>query len=431
MSILDTVSLRKYLELGYNVLFSGQHGVGKTEIIKQTFESANLKWKYFSASTLDPYVDFIGVPKVIDRPDGSKILELIRPEAFQDDQIEAIFIDELNRAPDKVLNAVLELIQFKSINGYKLKNLKVIWGAINPEDEDDTYSVNHLDPAHLDRFHVYINVPFKVDEAYFKEKYPLTGTHFIDWWKDMPVEIRTKVSPRRLDYAAAAHQNNCRLEDFLPAESNISKLRQMLKSTPFIEKLSAIKTNEAAQEFLSDSNNTIKMLELMKASESNVINFFKTYGQNLPKELLEPFLDWLRVRQENLHNVKTLEELIEKLPNDHGNAQTAATINNIDLVPILNKSGTIENEFQQMCSSNKKHIITKLSNRMKDIVSSAQTSTLEKIFWGPGGKIANKETNFQTILRALGKIDGIFTTTEKTAIVDRLMEKKIIDVKFY
>ena len=40
--------------------------------------------------------------------------------------------DELNRAKPKVRNAVMELIQFRSINGIKFNNLRMIWAAINP-----------------------------------------------------------------------------------------------------------------------------------------------------------------------------------------------------------------------------------------------------------------------------------------------------------
>ena len=44
-------------------------------------------------------------------------------------------MDEFSRAHKKVRNAVMELIQFKSINGRKFKNLKIVWAAINPDDD--------------------------------------------------------------------------------------------------------------------------------------------------------------------------------------------------------------------------------------------------------------------------------------------------------
>jgi len=43
-----------------------------------------------------------------------------------------LFFDELNRAHPKVLNAVFELVQFRSINGDKLPRLQCVIAAINP-----------------------------------------------------------------------------------------------------------------------------------------------------------------------------------------------------------------------------------------------------------------------------------------------------------
>ena len=56
-----------WLEHEQNVLFVGKHGVGKTAMIKSCFERHDLvlgeTFLYFSASTLDPWVDLVGVPK--------------------------------------------------------------------------------------------------------------------------------------------------------------------------------------------------------------------------------------------------------------------------------------------------------------------------------------------------------------------------------
>jgi MoxR-like ATPase len=45
MAIINKLRLEQYLKLNYNVLFSGRHGVGKTEVIKSVFEGAGLRWK--------------------------------------------------------------------------------------------------------------------------------------------------------------------------------------------------------------------------------------------------------------------------------------------------------------------------------------------------------------------------------------------------
>lgn len=90
MAIINKNRLRQYLDLKYNVLFSGRHGVGKTETIKSVFEEAGLRWKYFSAATLDPWVDFVGVPKVVDSDRGQH-LDLIKPLFIANDEVDAFF----------------------------------------------------------------------------------------------------------------------------------------------------------------------------------------------------------------------------------------------------------------------------------------------------------------------------------------------------
>lgn len=426
MAIINKLRLEQYLKLKYNVLFSGRHGVGKTEVIKSVFEDAGLRWKYFSASTLDPWVDFVGVPKVIDR-DGSTYLDLIRPKFIQDDEVDAIFFDELNRAPDKVLNAIMELIQFKSINGYKLKNLKVIWAAINPEDDDDTYSVNHLDPAHVDRFHVKIDVPFDVDKDYFNTKYPSVGDTFITWWKALPENIRFTVSPRRLDYAADAFINDCRLEDFLPAESNVSKLRGMLKSLPFHEQISNVASAAEAEVFLKNINNATKLLEMVKVKDALAIDFFVKYASTMPKELVEPFIDYVAAQKAGLDVISSVEELIDRLPNTEGNASTAALINNVDFKLLYKNGGSLYNDLVAL-NKQKKNLIHKLANRCADVMLRCHGQSLERIFWGMEGKAANKQSNFHELVLLLSRVDqNLFTHAQRSTINKKLYQKKIVD----
>ncbi len=287
MALTNISNLHKYLDIGYNVLFKGEHGIGKTAIIKQVFEKAGLKWAYFSASTLDPWTDLIGVPKEIPNPNdpGSNVLGFIRPELFQNDQIEAIFFDELNRANPKVLNAIMELIQFKSINGFKLKNLKVVWAAINPDDAKGTYSVEYLDPAQIDRFHVQIDLRTDVDTDYFKKKYPHIAAPVIQWWQEMPADIRKEVSPRRLDYIADALMNQCRIEDFVVGKANVGKLRSLIGDTVSVLARfdKAMLDEKHADILMADAN---AMLRLNKVSPENVEELNKKYPGKVSEEMI-------------------------------------------------------------------------------------------------------------------------------------------------
>lgn len=260
-----------WIKNNYNVLFIGKHGVGKTASVVQAFNRANLKWKYFSASTIDVWTDVIGIPKEKKQEDGTSYLDFVRPKDFANDEVEAIFFDEYNRSVKKTRNAVMELIQFKSINGKKFNNLRVVWAAINPDDdEDNSYDVEVLDPAQLDRFQVHVQVPYLPSEKFFAEKYGTENSDAaISWWKDLPDDMKNEISPRRLDYALDMYQKEGDLRDILPAKSNISKLKLVLESGPIQKQINeAIKTPENAKKFISSENNyAASILHIIKETK--------------------------------------------------------------------------------------------------------------------------------------------------------------------
>ncbi len=187
-----------YLRNEFNVMLIGKHGTGKTQSIMDIVKEMGWKMKYYSCATLDPYTDLVGVP-VPRKVDGSdkETLKMIRPIEIDDADI--IFFDELNRADPKVQNAVLEIIQFGTINGERLTNLKCCWAAINPPDEG--YEVDELDPALLDRFDVFHEILPSPSVAYMSQFIrPQIAQALKYWWDDQNRKKRKDgyISPRRL-----------------------------------------------------------------------------------------------------------------------------------------------------------------------------------------------------------------------------------------
>lgn len=289
---INEKDLHSFLGLGLNVLIQGPHGVGKTEVVKKVWTAAGLQWKYLSASTMDPFLDFIGVPRASEKDtSGNQYLEMIMPKDFAEDTVEAIFFDEFNRAPDKVINAVMELIQFKSINGRKFNNLKTVWAAINPYTEDETYAVSQLDPAVRDRFHIHIEVKKDfISLPYFLKQHGDIATIFIQWWKEH--ENYNRISPRRLDYAITNYKNGVDLAYILPIESNISDLEERLVnfanptvSFPVQESVSVqdeenIQTLKRAEEafiklekFALTINETAEIIEKILENKTHLLNY--------------------------------------------------------------------------------------------------------------------------------------------------------------
>lgn len=315
-----------------NVLFEGKHGVGKTAMVTEAFDRHKLKWLYFSASTMDPWIDFIGVPReqiedkipadidiikemaaidaniaiewvqsnwkltdvsarrvvehAMKREQGVTSLDLVRPKSFANGDVEALFFDEFNRSPKKVRNAVMELIQFKSINGMKFPNLRIVWAAINPADEENTYDVEKLDPAQADRFHITVAVPYRPNVDWFRQTYtPRIADAAIQWWDENSVENQAEVSPRRLQYALDIYMQNGDMRDVLPISVNTSKLLNALNTGPITEKLEQfVQTGdfEGARKFMENENQYISAMKFIQKDEE----LQKFFYPLLPKEKL-------------------------------------------------------------------------------------------------------------------------------------------------
>ncbi|CAM6003636.1 unnamed protein product [Sphagnum balticum] len=200
---INVTQLETYIKTDLNVLIVGPAGTGKTAMLKEACQNLGLKMKYYNAATLDPFADLLGIPVPNEK---TKRVEYYRPHDVDD--AEVIFCDELNRASTQTTNAIFEMIQFRSINGEPLTNLRCVVAAMNPVSEE--YDTEELDLALIDRFDVYLNSPPEVHPQYFIKKYGKEYAQagieiFNAYQKDYNDSRRSKdnklgyLSPRRLD----------------------------------------------------------------------------------------------------------------------------------------------------------------------------------------------------------------------------------------
>lgn len=382
---------------GFNVLFEGKHGVGKTSIVLSVFNKLGLKYKYFSAATIDPWVDLIGIPKETGS-ENSKFLDFVRPKDFALDEVEAIFLDEYNRSHKKVRNAVMELIQFKSINGHKFKNLKIVWAAINPPSEGE-YDVENLDPAQKDRFHIHVQTPYEPDLSYFSTKFGENGKLAIEWWNNLSQGLKNLVSPRRLDYALDVFQKGGDIRYVLDISTNPSKLASMLSSGSVVEQMEKIykkKDVTLGKKFIRVENNYNHCLELIKKNKG----LFKFYIPLMDKEKIASLINENNEIQTNsiLDLCKTENSILDIIKN---------------LIKVDNKtSGVLRNKIKK-------------DNNLFDIFH----SKLDKTNWGgksvkPAGLInsKNSSTIYALVNNAIEKINSNepIHTPEKLNWIEKL-----------
>jgi len=344
-------NLDSWIKNDFNVLFHGRHGVGKTSMIFEAFKRAGWKlgedYLYFSAATIDPWVDLIGVPSKSISADGEEVLKIIRPESVHNKSIKAFFVDELNRSHKKVRNAMMELIQFKSINGSKFPNLKIVWGAVNPDDDNDLkFDVEKLDPAQEDRFEIHVEIPYKPSIAYFSEKYndPEMAEAVCKWWNDLPDIVKLKVTPRRLEYAIEVFRKTNDLRYVIPSEAQISTLksaiqsgnpektlRQMLESGNEEEtrRWLAIENNLTAVQALICADRSIAAKSLHLISDEKIASFATKHKAVQEQMKAEPkkYAKIIRDLAENSQQKMLKDMCIRLLPFLGGNEASLAKVN--------------------------------------------------------------------------------------------------------
>jgi len=137
---------------GDPILLVGEIGSAKTFLSRKIAEALGLKFHSYDASKA-LFEDVIGFPNPNDFEKG-EINYIPTPISIWDKEF--ILIDEISRAEPMMQNKWLEIIRERKIMGAELKNLKYIFGAMNPPEYLGT---NYLDKAFAGRFSLIIKIP--------------------------------------------------------------------------------------------------------------------------------------------------------------------------------------------------------------------------------------------------------------------------------
>jgi hypothetical protein len=236
----------------------------------------------------------------------------------------------VHNSPKKVRNAVMELLQFRSINGKRFNNLRFVWVAINPDDvksdgsDENEYDVERLDPAQKDRFEVHVDVPYKPDKGYFLKKFGEDiCENAIDWWNDLEPIVKNDVSPRRLDYALGVYVKGGDIRDVLPSNVNVSKLLTELKNGSYVKLMKAVFAQgnvEEGKKFLSVRNNYDNTISRILKSE-DMIKFFVPCIKE--EDLVNLMGNEKKVYEHVVDNYTTFESTIKNILDVNSNPKLA------------------------------------------------------------------------------------------------------------
>ena len=137
----------------------GESGIGKSAIVKQVARDAQVGCIDLRLATQEPG-DLIGIPR---SKDGTERTVWYKPNWWPNEGTRGIlFLDELNRAPVEVRQAVFQLLTEWRLHEHTLPEGWVIAVAMNPEGKAG-YQVEVLDPAMINRMWQ-IPVEHSVDE---------------------------------------------------------------------------------------------------------------------------------------------------------------------------------------------------------------------------------------------------------------------------
>jgi hypothetical protein len=170
----------------------GKHGIGKTQLVETIAQENGLDFAYIAPAQFEEMGDLVGMPKI---DDG--VTTFVAPEWVpRTDCPGILLIDDVNRADDRILRGIMQLLQNQELVSWKLPSQWQIILTANPDGGD--YSVTPMDDAMLTRM-MHITMQFDVKEwAKWAEinKIDPRGINFVLTYPELVTGERT--TPRTL-----------------------------------------------------------------------------------------------------------------------------------------------------------------------------------------------------------------------------------------
>lgn len=142
------------LKTGVATVFIGQHGIGKSQVVKQYCKDNDLQFIDLRLGTMSDAGDLLGLADFeLDEHGNKKSTQFFKPRFLPTEGRGILFLDELNRAPNDLIQPIFQLVLDGEIsaNGYKLPEGWKVVSAMNPPTDDYTVT-NFKDLAFNDRF---------------------------------------------------------------------------------------------------------------------------------------------------------------------------------------------------------------------------------------------------------------------------------------
>jgi len=318
MDIATFVEVAKSLPAEISILVRGGHGIGKSETVHQIAEALELELIDRRMSQMTEG-DVIGLPKL--ENDCTRFL----PAEFIKIACErpvCLFLDEINRATQEVMQACFQLCLDRELNGNKLHPGTRVFAAVNASA---AYQVNEMDPAFLDRFFVADLSPTAADFfAYAEGTDKRTGKSRLD----LDLIRFLKERETRLDPNMGANPGTVQ-----PSRRSWFRLDKAYKANGVYEKdlnadtLSYGRAYSIALGFVGQecSNDLVDFLK-KRESRFTAINVYQEYpqhqakikklGQDKLNTLIDMVVDHAKVNVVSMEEAQNLAKFVTDLPGE-------------------------------------------------------------------------------------------------------------------
>jgi hypothetical protein len=176
----------------------GLHGIGKTELVREMARERGFGFSYIAPAQFEEMGDLLGMPMIDQTEDDQTTVTRFAPPdwAPRSEGPGILLIDDVNRADDRILRGIMQLLQFYELVSWQLPDQWLIVLTANPDGGD--YSVTPLDEAMLNRM-LHVTMEFDVKAwAKWAEKHRIDarGINFVLAYPELVNGHRT--TPRSL-----------------------------------------------------------------------------------------------------------------------------------------------------------------------------------------------------------------------------------------
>lgn len=154
MAVMDLALKANEIREIVNPMFTGDAGLGKSQIVQQWVEKQRETDPEFGF--VDLRIAYLEAPDLIGFPDAEKDANgLMRtmhrlPEFWPTSGRGLILLEEPNRGTTGVMNCLMQLLTDRKVHNYKLPPGWMVASCVNPDSSE--YDVNSMDAALKDRF---------------------------------------------------------------------------------------------------------------------------------------------------------------------------------------------------------------------------------------------------------------------------------------